>query len=155
MREAGPEMGRSTGRSPALQRGTDGPSWVFCLCRLSLFFVFVSPRVPGAERVAESFVVCSWRRKSSCRFGPRLGPALAAWRAACPGRHGRETRQRRLCGGPARPNEECRRGFAGRERGRNQARPRRRSWERGLDGHQGKSLLSFRVFVWMLWRRVL
>ena len=36
-------------------------------------------------------------------------------------RHGRETRQRRLCGGPARPDEECRRGFAGRERSRGQA----------------------------------
>jgi len=45
-------------------------------------------------------------------------------------RHGRETRQRRWCGGPARRGEECRRGFADHERSRGQARPRRRSWER-------------------------
>ena len=74
---------------------------------------------------------------------PRFGPVLAAWRAAWPRRHGRETQQRRLCGGPARLDEECRRGFTGRERSRGQARPRRRSWERGLDGPEGKSLFSF------------
>ena len=57
-------------------------------------------------------------------LSPSLGPALVVRRAAYWWRRGREAQQCRLSGGPARPDEGCRRGFAGRVGGRNQARPR-------------------------------
>ena len=170
-REAGPE----TGRSPALQK-SDGRTFL-SFCRLSLSFVFVSPRVPGAERVAESLSpesFSSWPSSlSSCRLGPRLRLGvpvilvlvfvlefLSFWSCAR-GVASSLSREART-GDAAAPvvwwTCASERGVPERVR-----RPRERSGPgattltvvgEGLTGHQGKSLLFFRVFVCMLWRRV-
>ena len=84
----------------------------------------LSPKVNALSLVhARSF---SWRSPcASCSSTPFL---LARSRARGPARPvgGDADRRRRsaACGGPARPDEGCRRGFAGRVGGRNQARSR-------------------------------
>ena len=108
-----------------------------------LFPLLVSDALSSLHGLCALLGSCSLPPRSSCARGPARpvgGDADGRRRSAA-------------CGGPACPDEGCRRGFAGRVGGRNQARPRQRSWEGDSTAAKGGPFFSF-LFVWMLWLRV-
>ena len=123
-RERGGATGRAPrgeGRSPALQKADtrEAPSSSAALLLDSALLVLQLP-----FSLWSGSPLCPLLLGAALSLSPSLGPALVVRRAACWWRRGQEAQQCRLSGGPARPDEGCRRGFAGRVGGRNQARPR-------------------------------
>ena len=110
-REAGPETGRSEGRSlTKRQNGCEALSLIVvqALCALSKKARPPSKKARPLSLESAPFLLARSRARGPAR--PVGGDADGRRRSAA-------------CGGPARLDEGCRRGFAGRVGGRNQARP--------------------------------
>ena len=126
-REAGLKTGRGEGAEPRVTKSRQGGFgwvrelgvWLKDRRRVGwLVFPFVDGQRKLVEKARES-----WSRRPE-KVGREEVLRSEHGERPIQRRHGRETRQRRSCGGPARPDEKCRRGFAGRERSRGQAGPR-------------------------------